>query len=133
MNIETIFEIVEDALASVKYEEEPLNAFEYCFALWCDMEYLEDFFHQNFADLDHWGLSVQGAMEKVMKESIQFRREIDEFARLGKTSVTKNLDARFLPLSKVDLSKERLKSKAYGSRNSHSMLRIYAIRLGPNC
>lgn len=135
MNIEAIFEIVTDALASVKYESEPKNAFEYCFDLWDDVEYLEEFFETHKADLagSFWGLTVEKAVVLALDEARQFKQDILDYATRGKTSDTEHLDNLiFVPLADYNHKNIRVPSKAYGLERGKSLLRLYAIRLGPN-
>ena len=135
MNIEAIFEIVKDALASVKWEEEPKNAFEYCFDCWDDVSYLEEFFEAHKTDLGDpfWKMKVEDAILKVLDEADQFKKDILFYAEQGTKSDTEYLDDYiFVPLSAYDHKNKRVRSKAYGHDGGSSMLRLYAIRLGPN-
>jgi hypothetical protein len=135
MKIECIFEIVHGALASIKYTDEPLNAFDHCFSLWSDVEYLENFFETNKADLsrDIWQLDVFDAVVRILEEANEFKQDMLYYAEQGKSKGEKHLDGYiFRSLHKDILSNTRIQSKAYGTENGHSMLRIYAIRLGEN-
>jgi len=135
MKIDCIFEIIENSLAAVKYVEEPSDSFEYCFELWDDVEYLEKYFEQNKALLatDFWRMDLNDAVFKVLNEAKKFREDILYCAEHGKTKGAPRLDNTiFRSLHRDVLSNIRIPSKAYGSEEENSFLRIYAIRLGPN-
>lgn len=135
MKIECIFEIIEDSLASIKYEEEPFDAFTYSFSLWEDVEYLECFFEDNKVDLqsDFWQMRVEDAVVKMLDEARIFKEDILYYAEQGKTGGSAQLESYiFKPLHKDIYSNTRIESKAYGTVNGDAMLRMYAIRLGSN-
>lgn len=136
MKIECIFEIVEGALASIKYEDEPEDAFAYCFSMWEDVEYLENFFEEHKTDLsgEFWQMGVEDAVIKVLDEARTFKEDIFYYAEHGKTATgAEQLENYiFTPLHKDILSNIRIESKAYGTESGRSMLRMYAIRLGSN-
>lgn len=134
MKIETIFEIVKGALAAVKYEEEAKDAFHLCFDQWSDVEYLVDFFEANRIDLstEFWGLTVEDAVNMVLAEAEMLEEALFTYARKGITSPDIGLDDFvFHPLDKGLYKNIRVMSKAYGRRRGKSLLRMYAIRLGP--
>ncbi|WON92523.1 hypothetical protein [Sphingobacterium sp. UGAL515B_05] len=129
MEIDCIFEIVQDSLAAIKYKEDEKDCFDECFSKWGDIEYLEKFFHQNESDLqdEFWNLSCEDAVLKVLEEAEQFKNNIIDVAEKG------NLDSHiFVPLHKNDIAIKRSESKAYGRVDRGAMLRLYAIRLGEN-
>lgn len=141
MKIEGIFEIVNEALLSIqyeddRYEDEKVNAFELCFKQWRDVTYLEDFFETHKLDLesDFWdGIPVMDAVMQTLNEAQQFEEDILHHANKSKTDSDNSLEnIIFQPLHKEDMTYIRQKSKAYGSDGGHSWLRIYAIRLDSN-
>ncbi len=141
MKIEGIFEIVNEALLSIqyqddRYEDKKVNAFELCFKQWQDVSYLEDFFESHKQDLqsDFWSkIDVVDAVMQTLNEAQKFIDDILYCAKEGKTESDNSLDnIIFKPLHKEDTTYIRQKSKAYGSDGGHSWLRIYAIRLDSN-
>lgn len=135
MKIECIFEIVEEALASIKYVEEAVDAFTGCFSLWENVEYLESFFVENKVDLfsGFWRMSIEEAVLKTLDEARMFKGDILYYAEQGRTESARWLeDYIFRPLHKEIYANTRIESKAYGTEGGRSMLRLYAIRLGSN-
>ena len=129
MKIIDIFELIEDSLYSVQYENEELNEFDKCFKLWNDPIYLREFFKQNRKDLENefWrGITIEQAIEKTKQEAEFFEQELLEIAEIGKISRNETLSTLFEPLSKGvmgDFEKDKAKV---------SWLRIYAIRINLN-
>ncbi|WP_400261909.1 hypothetical protein ACFX5U_20370 [Sphingobacterium sp. SG20118] len=135
MKIECIFEIIDGALAAVKYANQPSNSFEYCFDLWDDVAYLEEYFEMNKNHLasNFWQMGVEDAIFKTLDEAKQFKDDILTFAEQGKGFGATGLEgAIFVSLHKDLRSNTRIQSKAYGNIKGKSLLRIYAIRLGTN-
>ncbi len=129
MKIIDTFELVEDSLYSVQYENEELNEFDKCFKLWNDPIYLREFFEENRKDLENefWrGITIEQAILKTREEAEFFEQELLEIAEVGKTSRNETLSTLFEPLSKGIMgSYEKDKAKV-------SWLRIYAIRIDLN-
>ena len=133
MKINTIFEIINKALLSVRWEHECEDRFEQCFNLWRDIEHLEKFFEQYKSDLrsNFWQLTVEYAVLKAVKEASEFEADILNCAIRGTLD---GIIFKSLKGSK-EIEFRRVQSKAYGvaEGSESSMLRIYAIRLGSNC
>lgn len=113
MKIEGIFEIVSEALLSIRYdgdqyEDEKVDTFELCFKQWQDVSYLENFFESHKEDLqsDLWGrIEVVDAVKQTLNEAQQFIDDILYYAKKGKTDSSNNLDSIiFQPLHREDIN-----------------------------
>lgn len=130
MKIGTIFEIVEKRLLSVIWQGELEDSFNYIFALWSDVEYLEDFFEMHKGDLasQFWQMSVENAVFKVLDEAKEFEQDIISYAEKGDLHGIIFESLR----GKNEQEFKRVHSKAYSTSADEkpSMLRMYAVRLG---
>lgn len=134
MKINGIFEVVPDSLYSVRFEGEEHNEMTRIFELWRNMEYLEDFFHTHFDDLNSfWGeVTAKEAAKATKIEVRRLERELLRLAEAGKEGGDENLSALFKPLGTIVMRRRELeKCKARGT-GSKSWLRIYAVRLNVN-
>lgn len=134
MEIIDIFEIVDDALYSVRYNHEIQNEFYRLFENWTDASYLYEFFESHADDLSDpfWGgIKIAEAVKKTRKQALAFEEKLIEIAELGKEGLDTNLSGFFQPLvkGKFDMMLERDKAKGVHQK---SWLRIYAIRIGLN-
>ena len=134
-----IFAVVDDALLAVQYDNTREHEFARIFREWTDVEFLEDFFEKNKADLQSGYhltklgyISIEEAVFQTLEEAEAFEKYILEVAEKGKENEDRTLqDLVFRPLHKNDITIKHQATKAYGV-NSHSWLRLYAIRIGPN-
>jgi hypothetical protein len=136
MKIVDIFAIVKNKLLSVQFEPNDCDEFTLAFRNWNDTEYLEDFFENNKNDLQsgfYSNISVEEAIFSTIDEAIKFEATIREVAKIGKFKIQSSLqDLVFYPLHKNDQAYKLVESKAYGEEYK-SWLRIYAIRINPEC
>lgn len=136
MRIIDIFAIIKDSLYAVQFdnEQEFIHAWTKCFELWNDPLYLYDFFEEHEDDLNQpfWkGITIEEAVSKTQKDAKLLERKLKEVAETGKTERHETLSTFFETLSKDKIEKYE-KDKAKGVLKP-SWLRIYAIRIDPNC
>lgn len=137
MYIVDIFEIYEEALYAVGFNNEPNDELKKLFNQWSDVEFLTDFFTKNEQYLSkdgYWGeISIEDAVFRTIDEAEQLEKYLYQVAEDGTTDAFNDLQTKlFKPLSKNDFTNEHIKSKAYGVEYN-SWLRIYAIRIDANC
>ncbi|MBQ2075423.1 MAG: hypothetical protein II462_05645 [Muribaculaceae bacterium] len=130
MRFERIIE-GKDHLWAVRDMAKPKNELALLFDTWNDMEYLMQFFIDNFSDLkDRFHIErISDAIEDTLDDAEQLERLILDIP------FTDNLDELFEPLGTMDMSvRELAREKARNwDRSGHaSWLRIYAIRLEEN-
>lgn len=127
MNIVPIFA---DRLYSFSYsiDGDQRDEFERLFDLWQDVEYLEQFFHENNGDLQNGFFepipTVEQAVLMTRQEAIRFEQHLRQLAPLK----SKRLDEIFKPLSENEDNFAFPRHKSYGLRYN-SWLRIYAIKV----
>ncbi|WMX16298.1 hypothetical protein [Aureispira sp. CCB-E] len=135
MQVIHIFAIIEESLLAVQFESEKSDEFSLIFNKWNDVEYLEEFFEENKADLQSgfWGdITVAEAVFQTIDEAEEFERFIKKIAEDGKVNSEVSLqEIVFTPLSKNNTSIEHLEMKAYGV-DYKSWLRIYAVEIASN-
>ncbi|MDN3672397.1 hypothetical protein QWY99_04920 [Flavobacterium branchiarum] len=136
MEIVNIFAIVEKTLLAIQFGQNDCDEFTLAFRNWNDTEYLEDFFENNKTDLQsgfYGTISIEKAIFSTIEEAIIFEETIRRIAKIGKFETNDSLqDLVFYPLHKNDQTYILQESKAYGTGNS-SWLRIYAVRINPEC
>jgi len=130
MRFERIIE-GKDHLWAVRDMAKPKNELALLFDTWNDMEYLMQFFIDNFSDLkDRFHIErISDAIEDTLDDAEQLERLILDIP------FTDNLDELFKPLGTMDMSvRELAREKARNwDRSGHaSWLRVYAIRLEEN-
>ena len=130
MRFERIIE-GKDHLWAVRDMAKPKNELALLFDAWNDMEYLMQFFIDNFSDLkDRFHIErISDAIEDTLDDAEQLERLILDIP------FTDNLDELFKPLGTMDMSVwELAREKARNwDRSGHaSWLRVYAIRLEEN-
>lgn len=120
-----------DHLWAVRDLAKPKNELAMLFDTWNDMQYLMQFFIDNFNDLkDHFHIErIREAIEDTLDDAEELERLILDIP------FTDNLDQLFRPLGSTDMSMTELtREKARNlNRIGHaSWLRVYAIRLEEN-
>ena len=135
MEIIRIFVVVNRSLLSVQFYGEAEDAFTILFEQWSDVEYLEDFFENNKADLQSgfFGeISVEEAVRVTIDEAERVEEYVRRLARASKASRREQqIDFVVKDLKANDPSFQLVKTKAYGV-SKPSWLRIYAIRIAEN-
>lgn len=135
MKIIAIFAVENNSLLSVQFDKEEFDEFTMLFNQWNDIEYLEQFFEDNKADLQsgfYGNITIEDAIFRTIEEAEILEEYIINVAKTGKANPEKSrLDLLFSPLHKNDYSTQLLQSKAYGQGRS-SWLRLYAIRIAEN-
>jgi hypothetical protein len=138
MEIVDIFALVKNKLLSVQFDPNDCDEFTLAFRNWKDTEYLEEFFENNKNDLQsgfYGTISIEESIFSTLDEASVFEEEIREVAKTGKFEIeTKKTlqDLVFNPLRKNDQNYILQESKAYGEKKN-SWLRIYAVRISPEC
>lgn len=136
MEIVDIFAIVKMKLLSVQFEYNDCDEFTLAFRNWNDTEYLEEFFENNKKDLlsgFYGNITIEDAIFSTLDEATLFEEKIRFVANTGTFDTEDSLqDLVFYPLHKNDQNYKLQESKAYGT-NKSSWLRIYAVRIGPQC
>ena len=136
-----IVEIYENWLYSIQFDEEDLNEYVRVFKEWHDLDYLEKFFTDNAVHIDtpFWkdaGLDPnepEASAQKILDEAEELEEYIEELVSNMKVGEKPSFDEYFHFLDgkyKCLWTLEPMKS--HGT-NRPSLLRLYAIKLGPNC
>ncbi len=130
MRFERIIE-GKDHLWAVRDIAKPKNELALLFDTWNDMEYLMQFFIDNFRDLKEMFHieRISDAIEDTLDDAEQLERLILDIP------FTDNLDELFKPLGTMDMSVRELtreKARNWDRIGHASWLRIYAIRLEEN-
>jgi hypothetical protein len=135
MKIVAIFAVENNSLLSVQFDKEESDEFTLLFDKWNDIEFLEQFFEDNKADLQSGffgNISIEEAVFRTIDEAEMLEEYIRTVAQTGKVNPEESrLDLLFSSLHKNDYSIQLLQSKAYGS-GRRSWLRLYAIRIAEN-
>lgn len=135
MKIVAIFAVENNSLLSVQFDKEVSDEFTLLFDNWNDVEFLEQFFEDNKADLQSGffgNISIEEAVFRTIEDAEMLEEYIRAVAQTGKVNPDKSrLDLLFSSLHKNDYSIQLLQSKAYG-RGRRSWLRLYAIRIAEN-
>jgi len=136
MKIVDIFAIVKSKLLSVQFEPNDCDEFTLAFRNWNDTEYLESFFDNNKSDLQsgfYGTISIEEAIFSTIEEAEEFEEKIRSVAKIGKFKTKSSLqDLVFHPLHKKDQTFNLQETRAYGTNND-SWLRIFAVRINPEC
>ena len=131
MELFRIFVHEKNTLLSIQFGNDP-DEFTKAFNQWQDVEYLEQFFEENIADLQsgfYRNTSVEDAVLATIQESSEFEEHIRLIAKRGERENKPNLNnIVFKTLNKYETSLTHEKNKAYGVEYK-SWLRIYAIRI----
>lgn len=130
MRFERIIE-GKDHLWAVRDMAKPKNELAMLFDTWNDMEYLMQFFIDNFHDLKEtfYIERISDAIEDTLDDAEQLERRILDIP------FTDNLDELFKPLGTIDMSVRELareKARNWDRIGHASWLRVYAIRLEEN-
>ncbi|MBR1543795.1 MAG: hypothetical protein IJ626_02745 [Muribaculaceae bacterium] len=130
MRFERIIE-GKDHLWAVRDMAKPKNELALLFDTWNDMEYLMQFFIDNFRDLKEMFHieRISDAIEDTLDDAEQLERLILDIP------FTDNLDELFKPLGTMDMSVRELtreKARNWDRIGHASWLRVYAIRLEEN-
>lgn len=135
MKIVAIFAVENNSLLSVQFDKEESDEFTLLFDKWNDIEFLENFFEDNKADLQSGffgNISIEDAVFRTIEKAEMLEEYIRTVAKTGKVNPDESrLDLLFSPLHKNDYSIQLLQSKTYGQRR-RSWLRLYAIRIAEN-
>ena len=120
MKINTLFEIINKALLSVRWENECEDSFKQCFNLWRDIEYLEKFFEQYKSDLrsNFWQLTVEYAVFKAVKEANEFEADILNCA------IRQERPHPALELKKLEYISEYLKTNGIDDESDYGFIEI---------
>ncbi|MCM1452304.1 MAG: hypothetical protein NC102_08590 [Clostridium sp.] len=120
-----------DHLWAVKDRDEDVDELTLLFRKWNNVEYLLNFFIENFDDLkDFFKIErLDKAVEDTLEDAERLQELVMEFP------YTQNLDDIFKPLGITDTRLSELtreKARNWNRERHASWLRIYAIRLEPN-
>jgi hypothetical protein len=124
----------------VKFDDRDHNEYEAAFSLWRDLDYLVDFFdeNKNLLETEFWHNAVSSTdsedlAQSVVNESFDFEKYIQEIAANTVNGETPDFDEFFKELGgQYKFLREHVPHKSYGTA-SPTMLRLYAIRISPNC
>ncbi len=132
MKIVFIFKVQNQSLYSVKENDSNFDEFDKVFDLWQDVEYLENFFYKNEADLSSfYSISVEDAVRQTLHDAKEFQKRIlgiKDSNGLGGGM----LSSYFRPLDKIFKRGIYEKCKAYGTIDV-GWLRLYAVKIPENC
>lgn len=135
MNFVPIFVDDNQGLYSFIHNHQTIDEFERLFDLWQEVEFLEDFFNSNIADLQsgfYGSITVEDAVLRTIDETKILRDEILNISKLVENRVYNSLDDLFIPLHQFEKSGiDLVKHKAYGLKNK-TWIRLYALKLESN-
>lgn len=120
--------IIEDRLYALAIEDE-YDVFYECFDNWSDTSYLYQFFSDRPQALSYYEKGKKEAAKLIIKEAAQF---FEDVLRIAQNPLNTNPLDHFIfePLhSNQDFSMPFVQSKAYGTDQPKSFLRLYAVRL----
>ena len=117
-------------LWAVKYEGQSENILTLTFRDWYDIDYLENFFRDNMADMESWFHITD--LDTAIYDTIQDAHSLQ--CLILDISPEADLDKMFRPLdncrsSEMHLGKEKAKGR-FGHGHT-SWLRLYALKLEP--
>lgn len=118
-------------LWAVKYQEKEDDELTELFVKWNNVEYLLDFFTQNFDDLREF-FHVE-RISQAISDTLDDAEALEEL--ILDFPYTENLDELFKPLDITDTRASELsreKARKWKRERHASWLRVYAIRLEPN-
>lgn len=122
-----------EGLWSIHLNGEPQNEFDKFFDLMDDLNWLDDFFASNEADLysGYFGpVAIDSAVLRTMDEADEMEDTLHNYSKRGFAG-SSNLQHLFKPLYNLEYSiVVHQKSKV---RIRKGWLRVYAIRLAENC
>lgn len=132
--------IYPDYLFAIKFDDKDSNEYDASFSLWRDLDYLVDFFTENKSLLEtgFWHNSIRSTApedlaQSIVDESFDFERFIQEVAQNTADGELPDFDSFFQELGgQYKFLREHVPHKSYGTA-SPTMLRLYAIRVNPNC
>lgn len=131
-----IVEICAPYLYSIRYDTEQIE-FNKLFQEWEDVEWLLSFFeiHSSEMAFEFWGnfTDPEVASARTLEEAYDLEALIKQLLYNTRNNSDPNLDSFFKPLGgEYAYIWDYLPVKAYGT-SSPSLLRLYAIKLSPNC
>ena len=135
MKIVRIFEDIDEAnclLWAVVYEGNEDNEYDRLFDQWNEVSYLEEFFTNNYADLDtpFWKhMSKDEAVNKTLRETEDFEDMFYEIAHGGVWGEKKTVLDIFKPLVRQDFDTANKKKYKTRPDEKNPFLRLYAVRL----
>lgn len=136
MEIINIFAVIEEKLFSVQFSSQDCDEFTLAFRKWNDVEYLENFFEDNKSDLRspfNRNIAVEEAIILSMAQAQKFELKVRNVANFGNFESKNSLqDLVFKQLHNNDTDFRLQESKAYGDEVK-SWLRLYAVRISPQC
>lgn len=133
-----IYKIYEPYLYSIKYDDQELNEYDRLLDLWSDVSYVFSFLNDNKELLQHpvWHnySALQTATQRVLDEALLLERRVIAAAQNADNNTLPDFDSLFKYLNGefAELA-VHVPMKAYGSQQSPSFLRMYAIKFEPNC
>ena len=135
-----ITEIYSGSLFAVHFDEKDFNEYEDAFALWQDLDYLVKYFsdNANLLATDFWKsipipTDYEDLAQIIIDESFDLQEYIEEVASNTANGAEPDFDTFFQELGgKYKNLRQYIPQKAYGT-NTPTMLRLYAIRIEPNC
>lgn len=135
MKVFRIFEIVNFSLYSIQFEGEELDEWRKLLRDWSDVEFLNNFFHENANDLTSgfYGLfDIKDAVLQTITDAKSLENLVLKLAKFGRLDTNNTLQTLFKPLSNSNYKASDVrKEKAYGL-SYKSWLRLYALRIDEN-
>jgi hypothetical protein len=132
MKIVSIFDSSKHTLLAIQYDGEEEDEYTKAFNNWSDVSYLRNFFKEHEKDLLHGYYqcsNINAAITETMALAQKLEDLIYDKAYGGATQKENMLQSLFKPLNNNDTQIYDLQKSKY----NHSWLRIYAIRIAPNC
>jgi hypothetical protein len=136
-----IVEIYSNWLYSISFDNEDLNEYQKIFKEWHDIDYLQNFFTANkhYIDTEFWrkaGLYPNNpykSADRVINEASNLEQYIKYLVSNLEQGLKPDLDSYFKLLGgKYNYIWTLSPVKSYGTF-SPSLLRLYAIKIQPNC
>lgn len=132
MKLVPIFDHTKHTLLAIQYDGEEEDEYSKALNNWADVTYLRNFFKEHEADLLHGYYkcpSINTAINQTMELAEKLEDLIYDKAYGGAGNIEDMLQNIFKPLNNNDTNVYDVQK----SKLSKTWLRIYAIRIAPNC
>jgi hypothetical protein len=132
MKLVSIFDPTKHTLLAIQYDGEEEDEYKKALNNWADVTYLRNFFKEHESDL-LYGFYQFSSVNDAIRHTIVLALDLDdllfEHADGEATAIENMLQSLFKPLNNNETTINDLQK----SKFQNSWLRIYAIRIAPNC
>ena len=132
MKLVSIFDPTKHTLLAIQYDGEEEDEYTKALNNWADVTYLRNFFKEHETDLLH-GYYPFSSVNEAIRHTMALAQDLEdllfEHADGEATAIENMLQSLFKPLNNNETTINDLQK----SKFQNSWLRIYAIRISPNC